>query len=94
MKDFLKLGLHCRVDRGATVGRIVLVRRSGAALDLMLVSRPIQRDPGVIAGITIKEIEHRVADRGFGLQTGCVARGSAAARPTMTHCQRMARAER
>lgn|SRR3954464_8235439 len=62
MKDFLKLGLHCRVDRGATVGRIVLVRRSGAALDLMLVSRPIQRDPVVIAGITIKKIEHRVAD--------------------------------
>lgn len=29
----------------------------------------------MIAGIIIKEIEHRVADRGFGLQTGCVLRG-------------------
>lgn len=75
MKEFLKLGLHCRVDRGATVGRIVLVRRSGAALDLMLVSRPIQRNLGVIAGIIIKEIEHGVADRGFGLQTGLCRKG-------------------
>jgi len=92
MKEFLKLGLHCRVDRGATVG---MVRWSGAALDLMLVSRPIQRNPGATAGTTIKEIEHRVADRGFGLQTRAVPQGcSAAARPTMTRCQRMARVER
>lgn len=42
---------------------------------MMLVSRPIQRDPGAIAGIAIKEIEHRVADRGFGRHAGCVARG-------------------
>lgn len=41
----------------------------------MLVCRPIQRDPGEIADITIKEIEHRVADRGFELRAGCVARG-------------------
>ena len=67
MKDCLKLGLYCRKD---CVGAAV---RSCARL--MLVSRPIQRDPGAIAGIAIKEIEHRVADRGFRHHAGCVARG-------------------
>jgi hypothetical protein len=71
MKENLEAGLHCCVDQGATVVRIGLVRRSGAALGLMLVTWPILRNDRR----SDNQGNRAVADRGFGLQIGCVARG-------------------
>jgi hypothetical protein len=56
--------------------RVISVRRSGscARLDTRN-STNKTRSKAMIVGIIVKEIERRMTDRGFRLQTGCVVRG-------------------
>ena len=72
MKGMLRAGLYCCIHRGSIAVRIVIVRQreEGGELSLYSTSVNAMSFRGMIAVATVKDIESRVADRGFCLQTG------------------------